>query len=386
MARSTGDFVETSTGGETVRAFVPRSLPPRSPALEVELMRAPVADAELAISQLDLASDMVPSLDWFLYAFTRKEAVLSSRIEGVQATLEDLLTFEATNGQSGPRDADVTEVCNYLDALAYAQKEARRPSGLPISIRLLNQAHKRLLKGARGANKLPGQVRRSQNWVGGSRPDNAVYVPPPPDRLPDLLADLERYIHGADDLHPLIRTALVHVQFESIHPYLDGNGRLGRLLIALLLEHWNVLRSPLLFLSLHFMRHRAEYYRLLNAVRIEGDWESWIRFFLDGVTQVARDAVAMARALFDLVTRDRARVLDRTSSSIMTLRLFERLPRHPIITVATGTRLLETSKPTAIKAIDTLVDAGILQETTGRKRDRLFGYIAYLDRLRDDES
>jgi Fic family protein len=251
-------------------------------------------------------------------------------------------------------------------------------------MRLLNQAHKRLLKGARGASKQPGQVRRSQNWVGGSRPGNAAYVPPPPDRLADLLRDLERYVHADDALPPLVRTALVHVQFESIHPYLDGNGRLGRLLIALLLQHWNVLGSPLLFLSLHFMRNRPEYYRLLTAVRMDGDWESWVRFFLDGVREIAAEAVALARSLFDLVTRDRARVLERASSSVATMRLFEQLPRHPIVTIAGATRLLHTTKPTAIKAVGSLVDAGVLAETTGRKRDRLFGYGAYMDRLRDD--
>lgn len=383
MPRATGRFVESTAGGETVRAFVPHPLPPASPALAIDdHVRRLLAEAELGLARLTVAGEMVPSLDWFLYAFTRKEAVLSSRIEGVQATLEDLLTFEAT-GATSP-DADVTEVCNYLDALAWAEKELRRPSGLPISMRLLNQAHKRLLKGARGASKQPGQVRRSQNWVGGTRPGNAAYVPPPADRLADLLRDLERYVHADDTLPPLIRTALVHVQFESIHPYLDGNGRLGRLLIALLLQHWNVLPSPLLFLSLHFMRHRPEYYRLLNAVRIDGDWESWVQFFLDGVRRIADEAVAMARASFDLVTRHRARVLEQTSSSVATLRLFEQLPRHPIVTVAGATTLLHATKPTAIKAIGSLVDAGVLTETTGRKRDRLFGYAAYLELLRDD--
>jgi Fic family protein len=382
----TGQYEETTAGGESVRAFVPYPLPPKDPPLQLnDKNQTLIADAELAVARLNLAKELVPSVDWFVYAFTRKEAVLSSRIEGVEATLEDLLTFEATDGSSDlPRDTQVKEVCNYLDALAYAQDEMRRPGGLPVSIRLLDEAHKRLLKGARGASKQPGEVRRSQNWIGGTRPGNAVYVPPPPHVLPGLLSDLERYVHAEDESSPLVRAALVHVQFETIHPYLDGNGRLGRLLIALLLEHWNVLGSPLLFLSLHFMRHRAEYYRLLNAVRTEGDWESWVGFFLEGVGRIANEAVSMARDLFDLVSKDRTRVLNFPSSSLMTVKLLEQLPRHPVVTVAGVTQLLKTSKPTAIKAVQTLVDAGILVETTGRKRDRLFGYTAYLERLKGE--
>jgi Fic family protein len=200
--------------------------------------------------------------------------------------------------------------------------------------------------------------------------------------LPELLSDLERYMHGQNGSSPLVRAALLHAQFETIHPYLDGNGRLGRLLIALLLEHWNVLGSPLLFLSLHFMRHRSEYYRLLNSVRTEGDWESWVVFFLEGVAGIAEEAASTARELFDLVTRDRARVLNFRSSTLMTAKLFEELPRHPILTIARVTELLATSKPTAIKAVQALADAGVLVETTGRKRDRFFGYAAYLARLK----
>jgi Fic family protein len=307
------------------------------------------------LARLDLASEMVPSLDWFIYAFVRKEAVISSQIEGTQATLIDLLNFEAEH-EVEP-DADVEEICNHLDALVYARKELAKADGLPLSLRLLNGAHQRLMHGARGATRQPGEVRRSQNWIGGSRPGNAVYVPPPAQALPDLLGDFEKYLHTADNLPPLVRVGLAHVQFESIHPYLDGNGRLGRLLIALLLEHWGLLKAPLLYLSLFFKRHRAEYFRRLTAVRTDGDWEGWTDFFLDAVATIADEAVTSARELFAVVTSDRARVLDQDTTSVSAARLFELLPNHPIITVATAMKLIATSKPTATRAVETLIAA-----------------------------
>lgn len=387
--RRTGRYERSTVGGEEVAAFIPAPLPPADPPVE---MSPALADrlrvAEQALSRLELAGEMVPSLAWFIYAFVRKEAVLSSQIEGTQATLVDLLAFEAAADASGQADvvspptADVDEICNYLDALTYARGQLADPRGLPISIRLLNEAHRRLLRGVRGAQKQPGEVRRSQNWVGGSRPGNAVYVPPPPHVLGDLIRDFEAYVHGDDALPPLVRAGLLHVQFETIHPYLDGNGRIGRLLVTLLLEHWKLLTQPLLYLSLYFKRHRDEYYRRLNAVRVDGDWEGWLDFFLDGVGTIADEAVASARDLFTLVADDRARVLASEKTSVGALRLFELLPRHPIVTVASAMTFLETTKPTAGKAIDALVDAGVLVESTGRKRDRSFGYRSYLDRLK----
>ena len=381
MKRTTGQYEHTLAGTEEVLAFVPFALPPREPTLSIndrigERLRA----AEHALVRLDLAGEMVPSLDWFLYAFVRKEAVISSQIEGTQATLIDLLTFEAEH-ETAP-DADVEEVCNYLEALSYARAELANPDSLPLSMRLLNETHRQLMHGARGSTKQPGEVRRSQNWIGGSRPGNAAYVPPPVPSLPDLLGDLEKYLHKDDDLPKLVRIGLAHVQFESIHPYLDGNGRIGRLLIALLLEHWGLLKAPLLYLSLFFKRHREEYFRRLTAVRVEGDWEGWTDFFLDGVATIADEAVASARDLFAVVTTDRARVLAQDTTSVSAARLFELLPNHPIITVAAAMKLINTSKPTAARAIETLVAAGILVETTGKKRDRSFAYQAYIDRLR----
>ena len=381
MKRTTGRYERTIAGNETVQAFVPSALPPRDPEIKIDGQLAErLRTAEHALARLELASEMVPSLDWFIYAFVRKEAVISSQIEGTQATLIDLLNFEAEH-EVKP-DADVEEICNHLDALVYARKELAKSDGLPLSMRLLNGAHQRLMHGARGATKQPGEVRRSQNWIGGSRPGNAIYVPPPAQALPSLLGDFEKYLHTADNLPPLVRVGLAHVQFESIHPYLDGNGRLGRLLIALLLEHWGLLKAPLLYLSLFFKRHRAEYFRRLTAVRIEGDWEGWTDFFLDAVATIADEAVTSARELFAVVTSDRARVLAQDTTSVSAARLFELLPNHPIITVATAMTLIETSKPTATRAVETLITAGVLVETTGKKRDRSFAYQTYVDRLR----
>ena len=383
--RATGRYARSTVGGEEVAAFVPHALPPVDPPVVVAgALAERLRTAEQALVRLELAGEMVPSLDWFIYAFVRKEAVLSSQIEGTQATLVDLLTFEAQGGaeQNGAPNADVEEVCNYLDALAYARAQLATPKGLPLSMRLLSETHSRLMRGVRGAEKLPGEVRRSENWIGGSRPGNAAYVPPPPQVLGEVLGAFEKYLHADDSLPPLVRAGLLHVQFETIHPYLDGNGRIGRLLVTLLLEHWKLLTKPLLYLSLFFKRHREDYYRRLNAVRVDGDWEGWLDFFLDGVGTIADEAVASARDLFALVAADRAHVLAHEGMSVVALRLFELLPRHPVVTVASVMKLVETTKPTAGRAIELLVAAGVLVETTGKRRDRSFVYRGYLDRLR----
>ncbi|HEX8109925.1 MAG TPA: Fic family protein [Kofleriaceae bacterium] len=372
-------------GGEEIAAFIRLALPPADPPIGVDAGLAErLRTAEQALVRLEVAGEMVPSLDWFIYAFVRKEAVLSSQIEGTQATLVDLLTFEAEASaeQSARSNAEVEEVCNYLDALTYSRAQLADPKGLPLSTRLLNGAHQRLMRGVRGADKLPGEVRRSQNWIGGSRPGNAAYVPPPPHALGEVLGAFEKYIHADDTLPPLVRAGLLHVQFETIHPYLDGNGRIGRLLVTLLLEHWKLLTKPLLYLSLFFKRHKGDYYRRLDAVRIDGDWEGWLDFFLDGIATIADEAVASARELFALVAADRARVLAHEGTSVMALRLFELLPRHPVVNVASVMKLIETTKPTAGRAIDLLVAAGVIVEITGKKRDRSFVYRAYLDRLK----
>ena len=383
MKRTTGRYENSSVTGETVAAFIPFPLPPADPPLILdETLRGHLGKAEHNLSRLELAGEVVPSLDWFIYGFVRKEAVISSQIEGTQASLIDLLTFEATDRTGESLKADVEEVCNYIDALKYAREQLRRKRGLPLSIRLLKETHKRLMSGVRGGDKQPGEVRRSQNWIGGTRPGNAVYVPPPPQALAELLGALEKYIHSDDFLPPLVRAGLLHAQFETIHPFLDGNGRLGRLLVTLALEHWGLLSQPLLYLSLFFKRHREEYYRLLNRIRNEGDWEAWSAFFLEGVAVIAKEAAGVARDLFELVSRDRERLLARPDTTVISLRLFERLPVKPILTVANVVAQLETTKPTAMKAVNLLVEAGILSEITGKKRDQAFSYSAYLERLR----
>lgn len=380
--RVTGRNLVRNVGGEDVAPFLPLGLPPRDPPLDLTGARAArLWRAEQSLGRLDVAGALVPSLDWFLYAFVRKEAVLSSQIEGTQATLVDLFEYEAAHDERAPLE-DVGEVCNYLDALEYARAQLASPKGLPLSMRLLHEAHRRLMRGVRGADKQPGGVRRSQNWIGGTRPGNAAFVPPPPEEVPALLGDLEKYLQGEDALPALVRIGLAHVQFETIHPYLDGNGRIGRLLVALLLEHWKLLGAPLLYLSLYFKRHRDEYYRLLGEVRRSGDWEAWTDFFLEGVAAIADEAVATARDLFALVSADRGRVLSASGVSVVAVRLQELLPVHPVVTIPGIVRLLETTKPTAGKAVQLLESLGVLVETSGKRRDRTFAYVKYLDRLR----
>jgi Fic family protein len=385
MTRITGRYASRTVGGEEVAAFVPHPLPPTDPPLLVDASSSDrLREAAQKVTRLDLAGEMVPSLDWFIYAFVRKEAVLSSQIEGTQATLDDLLELEA-NGSEGPdtgTPSDVRDICNYLDALEYARRQLARPKGLPLSMRLINGAHRRLLKGGRGAQRRPGEIRRSQNWIGGTRPGNARFVPPPHEELPRLLSELEQYIHAEEETHPLVRAGLVHVQFETIHPYLDGNGRIGRLLITLLLEHWSLLSAPLLYLSLFFRKHREQYYGRLDDVRRQGDWEGWLDFYLEGVSVIASEAVDSARDLNGIVSRDRDRVLGAKKASVMSLRLLEMLPRHPIVTVSRVVEMLDTTKPTASKSVGVLESLGILRQTSERRRDRLFRYEAYLEKLR----
>jgi Fic family protein len=383
MPRVTGTYRIMRVGGEEVRAFAPRPLPPDEPPLGMEPpLVASLGAATTALGQLAVAAEMVPSPEWFLYGFVRKEALITSQIEGTQATLQDVLAFEA--GQAAERPADVQEVCNYVAALNYARREIARPRGLPLCTRLLCEAHKRLMHGVRGSDKEPGEIRRSQNWIGGTRPGNAQFVPPPPGEVADAMSALEKWIHAADPLPPLVRAGLAHAQFETIHPFLDGNGRIGRLLIALLVEQWGLLKSPLLYLSVAFKRHREEYYRRLSAVRTDGDWEGWTRYFLDCIREAAEDGVSAAQRLFTLIAKDRVRLANHPSATVPAIRLFDQMPAHPIITLASAIKLLKVTKPTASKAIDALRQANILRETTGKRRDRVYAYHAYLQVLTTD--
>ncbi|MDA0824679.1 MAG: Fic family protein [Proteobacteria bacterium] len=380
-SKPTGHYITTTVAGESVKAFVPDRLPPNLEPKQLATLTAPLRTAEAALARLDLAGEMIPSMDWFIYAFVRKEALLSSEIEGTQATLIDVLAWEQADQLGDSSVEDIEEVTNYVVAINRAFEEIRSPNGIPISIRLFNDSHRILMQGVRGANKQPGELRRSQNWIGGSRPGNAVFVPPPPNRVPDLLHDLEHYLHADDTLEPLLRIAAAHVQFETIHPYLDGNGRLGRMLIALLLDHWQLLKSPLLYLSLYLKQNQAAYYRHLSAIRTEGDWIGWLRFFLDGVAEIAENATRTARGLFAQVSDDRQRLIATKGATVTAIQLFELLPEHPVITMPLVTRLLSTTKPTAGKAIDVLISVGILSEVGDRKRDRLYRYQSYLQRL-----
>jgi len=382
MKRQTGDFEQSSVSGEEVSAFIPFPLPPRDPELDLTGELAPLlARAQEQLRLLDLAGDLVPSVEWFVYAFVRKEAVLSSQIEGTQATLMDLLQVEASD--EAPIDADVEEICAYVDALNFAWDELSSDSGLPISVRFLSDTHRRLLHGVRGEQKQPGEVRRSQNWIGGTRPGNASFVPPPPHRLGDLLSAFERSIHEESDLPPLVRVGLLHVQFETLHPYLDGNGRLGRLLITLLLRHWGMLSRPLLYLSLFLKTHRQEYYRLLSAVRTDGDWEAWLAYFLEGVAVVAEEAIQTARRLNSIVGESRDRLIAREDATVLSIRFFELLPQHPIVTVNRVVELLNCSRPAAAKALRVLESAGIVHALDDRKKNRAVAIRAYLDILRE---
>lgn len=377
MLRQTGRYRITETHGEKVRAFIPHPLPPAKPTLAIEdEIAESLSAARTALAQLEVAGAMVPSTDWFLYGFVRKEAVLTSQIEGTQATLRDVLTYEATHQTDRPDD--VEEVCNYVDALTQSRKQIADPKGLALSVRLLCDAHRILMRGARGDDKQPGEVRRSQNWIGGTRPGNARFVPPPPEEVSDALAALERWLHSDDPLPPLVKAGLAHVQFETIHPFLDGNGRIGRLLIALLVEHWGLLKQPLLYLSVAFRRRQQEYYAHLAAVRTDGDWEGWTSFFLDCVREAAEDGVRVAQSLHALLGRDRERLFKDERATVAALQLFDRLPKHPVLTVPRAAEVLGMTAPPARKAIELLAALKVLRETTGKQRDRVYAYHDYL--------
>ena len=378
--RRSGHFERAVAGGEQVEAFVPAPLPPNPPlTIDGELAES-IRESEQALERLELAGEMVPSVEWFVYTFVRKEAVLSSQIEGTQATLMDLFQVESLGAENA--DADVEEICNYLDALSFAQSQLTDPSGLPLSTRLLNACHRRLMAGVRGKNASPGEIRRSQNWIGGSSPSLATFIPPPPNRVADLLSNLEAFIHTEDGLSPVVRAGLLHAQFETIHPYLDGNGRIGRLLIALVFQARGVLSRPLLYVSHYFKRNRMEYYDRLNGVRNRGDWEAWMRFFTEGVRWVADEAVSAARELASIVAQDRRDLLDGAATSVVAIRVFESLPQNPVMTAARAVSIANVTKPTAGRAIETLVAAGILVEITGKRRDRMWAYDRYLQRLK----
>ena len=380
MTRTSGTYAISTTLGESVSAFVPYPLPPAGPALSPAAFADLNRQAELALARLAGVSGLVPSVEWLLYSAIRREALLTSQIEGTQATLTDLFDEEA--GFKVSNTDDVEEVTNYLQAFRWVHEQLRDPKGLPISVRLLCDAHRLLLDGVRGAGKQPGELRRSQNWIGGTRPGHAVFVPPPPERVPELMTDMEQFIHdAAKDLPPMIKVALIHAQFETIHPFLDGNGRIGRLLIAALFEHWGLLSEPLLYLSGYLKQHQSEYYRRLSAIRTDGDWESWVSFFLEGVATAAGDAEKNIIEVASLVAADRRLLLQSPQAGPASYRLFEMLPMMPRFTIARVRQKLDTTFPTANAAVQVLEALGIVAEMTGQKKNRSYGYQRYIELL-----
>lgn len=377
--RRTGTYATSTTLGEAVQAFVPLPLPPSEPPLLPARFAADNHAAELALARLSGVSGLVPSVDWLLYSAVRKEALLTSQIEGTQATLVDLFDSEA--GFAIGNSDDVEEVSNYLRAFRQVQENLRNPAGLPISVRLLCDAHRLLLDGVRGSGKQPGELRRSQNWIGGTRPGNATFVPPPAAQVADLLTDVERFIHddSAPALPPLVKIALVHAQFETIHPFLDGNGRIGRLLIAALMEHWRLLPEPLMYLSGYLKQHQSAYYQKLSAIRTQGDWEGWVSFFLEGVVAAASEAERGIVAMASLITADRRRLLASPKTGPASYRLFEALPMMPRFTIEQARQVLNTSFPTANVAVKQLEDLDIISERTGQKKNRNYSYQAYIE-------
>lgn len=370
-----GTYEVTRFGGEVVRAFVPAALPP-IPPIDLSGLQRSLERASIAIGRLDSVSALLPDTSLFIYTYVRKEAVLSSQIEGTQSSLSDLLLFELEEAPGVPFD-DVVEVSNYVAALNLGL--SRLQEGMPVSSRLLREIHGTLLAQGRGSEREPGEYRRSQNWIGGSRPGNAIYVPPPFEEVGACIAALERFIHNDEsDLPVLVRAALAHVQFESIHPFLDGNGRVGRLLITLLLCADGTLGEPLLYLSLYLKQNREEYYRLLTGCRTDGDWETWIEFFLEGVAATAQDAVRTAQQLVNIFERDResAQGLGRRAGSA--LRVLEALKARPVLLLPEVARLSGLSFPAAAAGMSSLEQLGIVREITGKKRNRVYAHSDYL--------
>lgn len=377
----TGTYEISTAGGESVRAFVPDPLPPEIP-LEFSRARQRLLEkATLALGRLDSITLLLPDPDIFLYAYVRREAVLSSQIEGTQSSFSDLLLFELEEAPGVPFD-DVVEISNYVAALEHGMH--RLTEGLPLCNRLFRKMHATLLSRGRGSTKSPGEFRRSRNWVGGTRSGNALFVPPPPQRVEGCMADLERFLHDDSRPYPApVKAALAHVQFETIHPFLDGNGRLGRLLISFILYHEGMRSRPLLYLSLYFKEHREQYYNLLGMVRREGDREDWIDFFLDGVEHTAVNAVDTARRLVALFKEDEVRIQNLGRSAGSVLRVFQALCRRPVITINDIRAQAGLSYPTAAKGIEALERLGIVRELTGRKRNRAYAYGRYIEILNE---
>ncbi|MCY3595284.1 MAG: Fic family protein [Rhodothermaceae bacterium] len=370
-----GKMVEVSTVGKKVKAYLPPLLPLKPP-IDLGEMASKLERATHAVGQLDGMTRILPSTQMFLHTYIRQESVLSSQIEGTESSLSDLLLFEA---ESTPKVAldDVQEVSNYVNALTYGL--LRLKSGFPLSQRLMREMHGILLSTGHGRRKDPGEYRRSQNWIGGLDPENAKYVPPPATYILDLMSNLERFIHDDhSDIPVLIQAGILHVQFEIIHPFLDGNGRLGRLLITLLLCERRLLKEPLLYLSFFFNAHRAKYYALLQRVHTHGDWQSWLEFFLDGVFKTAERATRTAEKLLALFDKDQNQIKTVGKSPPSMPRVHRAFQERPFLTVPFTAKSVGISPPTARKSIRRLEDIGIVREVTGKSRNQVFVYEEYM--------
>ncbi len=376
-----GTFIVASGGPEGYATFVPKPLPP-NPPLEISSHLQELLDrANRALGRLDGVTLLLPDPDQFLYSFIRKEAVLSSQIEGTQSSLSDLLLFE-NDAAPGVPAGDALETFNYIEAMNHGLR--RIESGeLPLSLRLLREVHAQLLAGTRGADKTPGEFRTTQNWIGGARPGNARFVPPAPHEVMSAMGALELFLHDQPVQTPiLIKAALAHAQFETIHPFLDGNGRVGRLLITLLLCSQGVLSRPLLYLSLYLKRNRDTYYDHLQRVRTEGAWEQWLEFFLEGVVEVADSATTTTKRIVQMIERDRQKLHD-IGRSPTALRIHDFVVRYVLMSIPRTAKALDLSEPTVSNGVRRLEDAGILREVTGRKRGRLYVYDEYLALLNE---
>jgi Fic family protein len=372
-----GRYVTISTVGERVQAFVPAPLPPSPQVDWTPALHSKFDQALFALGRLDSVSTLLPDTSLFLYMYVRKEAVLSSMIEGTQSSLSDLLLFELDQEPGVPVD-DVREVSNYVAALDHGMRLLAE--GLPLSLRLFREIHSVLLTKGRGSNQTPGEFRRSQNWIGGTRPGNAAFVPPPAEEILECMGKLELFLHDQPESTPvLLKAALAHVQFETIHPFLDGNGRLGRLLITLLLCDQKVLREPMLYLSLYFKTHRQYYYELLNKVRLTGDWEAWLDFFAEAVIVTATQAVEAAQQLLDLSNQDREKINGLGRAAASTLQVHRALMEHPIATSRSLVEKTGITPATVNKSLGHLEQLGIVKELTAKKRNRLFSYSGYIE-------
>ena len=377
MKRSqTGRYVTSIAGSEEVRAFVPAPLPP-VPALElIGGVRNSLDQGLLALGRLDGAANTLPDAHLLLYTYVRKEAVLSSQIEGTQSTLDDLLAHELGEAPGVPI-GDVTDVSRYVEAMTHGLQRLR--SGFPMSNRLLREMHEILLATGRGAQRTPGEFRQSQNWIGGTRPGNAAFVPPPPQEVHHCMGDFEKFLHS--DTPALVKAALAHLQFETIHPFLDGNGRIGRLLITLLFCHEGVLREPLLYSSLYFKQNRQRYYDELNAARESGDFERWLDFFATAIRVSAEQATTTGLRISAVFREDRNRLREMGRQAPTILLVQEALQAKPLATIATLTQSTGLTTPTVTQALNELQNLKIVRETTGRARGRIFAYVRYLDAL-----